>query len=49
MKALIRVTFNVRDADRPVAFYRSLGFATRGKWRGTTGPSSRGASVGERP
>lgn len=34
MKALISVMFNVKDVDRSVAFYRSLGFTTRWKWKG---------------
>ena len=37
MKALISVMFNVKDVDRSVAFYRSLGFTTRWKWKGDDG------------
>lgn len=35
--ALISVMFNVRDVDRSVAFYRSLGFTTRWKWKDDDG------------
>jgi len=37
MKALISVMFNVKDVDRSVVFYRSLGFTTRWKWKGEDG------------
>jgi catechol 2,3-dioxygenase-like lactoylglutathione lyase family enzyme len=37
MKGLISVMFNVKDVDRSVAFYRSLGFTTRWKWKGDDG------------
>ena len=37
MKAEISVMFNVKDVDRSVNFYRSLGFTTRWKWRGDDG------------
>jgi catechol 2,3-dioxygenase-like lactoylglutathione lyase family enzyme len=37
MKAEISVMFNVKDVDRSVAFYRSLGFTTRWKWKGDDG------------
>ena len=37
VKALISVMFNVKDVDRSVAFYRSLGFTTRWKWKGDDG------------
>ncbi len=37
MKALISVMFNVKDVDRSVAFYRSLGFTARGKWKDDEG------------
>ncbi len=29
--------FNVKDVDRSVAFYRSLGFTSRWKWKGENG------------
>lgn len=35
--ALISVMFNVKDVDRSVAFYRSLGFTTRWKWKDDDG------------
>ena len=37
MKAEISVMFNVKDVDRSVAFYRSLGFTTRWQWKGEDG------------
>lgn len=37
MKGLISVMFNVKDVDRSVAFYRSLGFTSRWKWKGDDG------------
>ncbi|HKN07328.1 MAG TPA: VOC family protein [Thermoplasmata archaeon] len=37
MKALISVMFNVKDVDRSVAFYRSLGFTARWKWKDDEG------------
>jgi catechol 2,3-dioxygenase-like lactoylglutathione lyase family enzyme len=37
VKALISAMFNVRDVDRSVAFYRSLGFTVRWKWKGEDG------------
>jgi catechol 2,3-dioxygenase-like lactoylglutathione lyase family enzyme len=37
MKAEISVMFNVKDVDRSVAFYRSLGFTARWKWKGEDG------------
>ena len=37
VKALVSVMFNVRDVDRSVAFYRSLGFTARWKWKGDDG------------
>ena len=37
MKALISVMFNVKDVDRSVAFYRSLGFTTRWMWKDEEG------------
>ena len=38
MKALISVMFNVKSVDRSLAFYRSLGFTARWKWKGDDGP-----------
>ena len=35
--ALISVMFNVKDVERSVAFYRSLGFTARWKWRDDDG------------
>lgn len=37
MNAEISVMFNVKDVDRSVAFYRSLGFTSRWKWKGDDG------------
>ncbi|MGC2289310.1 MAG: VOC family protein [Thermoplasmata archaeon] len=37
MKALLSVMFNVKDVDRSVAFYRSLGFTLRWKWKADDG------------
>lgn len=37
MKAEISVMFNVRDVDRSVRFYRSLGFDVRWEWKGDDG------------
>lgn len=37
MKALISVMLNVKDVDRSVAFYRSLGFTTRWRWKDDDG------------
>jgi len=37
MKALISVMFNVKNVDRSLAFYRSLGFTARWKWKGDDG------------
>jgi catechol 2,3-dioxygenase-like lactoylglutathione lyase family enzyme len=37
MKGLISVMFNVHDVDRSVAFYRSLGFTARWRWKGDDG------------
>jgi catechol 2,3-dioxygenase-like lactoylglutathione lyase family enzyme len=37
MKSLISVMFNVKDVDRSVAFYRSLGFTSRWRWKGEDG------------
>jgi catechol 2,3-dioxygenase-like lactoylglutathione lyase family enzyme len=37
MKGLLSVMFNVKDVDRSVAFYRSLGFTVRWKWEGDDG------------
>jgi catechol 2,3-dioxygenase-like lactoylglutathione lyase family enzyme len=48
MKALISVMFNVKDVDRSVAFYRSLGFTTRWKWKGEDGQLSyAGVGIGD--
>ena len=33
MKAEISVMFNVKDVDRSLSFYRSLGFTSRWQWR----------------
>jgi catechol 2,3-dioxygenase-like lactoylglutathione lyase family enzyme len=40
MKAEMSVMFNVKDVDRSVEFYRSLGFTTRWKWKGEDGKLS---------
>jgi catechol 2,3-dioxygenase-like lactoylglutathione lyase family enzyme len=40
VKAEISVMFNVKDVDRSVAFYRSLGFTVRWKWKGDDGKLS---------
>lgn len=37
MKGLLSVMFNVKNVDRSVAFYRSLGFTVRWKWPGDDG------------
>jgi catechol 2,3-dioxygenase-like lactoylglutathione lyase family enzyme len=37
MKAEISVMFNVKDVERSVAFYRSLGFTSRWRWKGDDG------------
>ncbi len=37
MKAEISVMFNVRDVDRSVRFYESLGFDVRWAWKGDDG------------
>ncbi len=37
MKAEISVMFNVKDVDRSLAFYRSLGFTSRWQWRDDDG------------
>jgi catechol 2,3-dioxygenase-like lactoylglutathione lyase family enzyme len=37
MKAEISVMFNVKDVDRSLAFYRSLGFTARWQWKGEDG------------
>jgi catechol 2,3-dioxygenase-like lactoylglutathione lyase family enzyme len=37
MKALVSVMFNVKDVDRSLAFYRSLGFTSRWQWKGDDG------------
>jgi catechol 2,3-dioxygenase-like lactoylglutathione lyase family enzyme len=37
MKALMSVMFNVKDVDRSLAFYRSLGFTSRWQWKGDDG------------
>jgi catechol 2,3-dioxygenase-like lactoylglutathione lyase family enzyme len=37
MKGLISVMFNVKNVDRSVAFYRSLGFTVRWQWKGDDG------------
>jgi catechol 2,3-dioxygenase-like lactoylglutathione lyase family enzyme len=34
MKGEMSVMFNVTDVDRSVAFYRSLGFTVRWRWKG---------------
>jgi|HubBroStandDraft_3_1064219.scaffolds.fasta_scaffold300066_2 catechol 2,3-dioxygenase-like lactoylglutathione lyase family enzyme len=48
MKAEISVMFNVKDVDRSVEFYRSLGFTTRWKWEGDDGKLSyAGVGIGE--
>lgn len=48
MKAQISVMFNVRDVDRSVAFYRSLGFTIRWKWKGDDGRLSyAGVGIGD--
>jgi catechol 2,3-dioxygenase-like lactoylglutathione lyase family enzyme len=48
MKALISVMFNVKDVDRSVAFYRSLGFTVRWRWKGDDGRSSyAGVGIGD--
>ena len=40
MKAEISVMFNVKDVDRSVAFYESLGFDIRWTWKGDDGKLS---------
>jgi catechol 2,3-dioxygenase-like lactoylglutathione lyase family enzyme len=48
MKAEISVMFNVKDVDRSVEFYRSLGFTTRWKWKGDDGKLRyAGVGIGE--
>jgi catechol 2,3-dioxygenase-like lactoylglutathione lyase family enzyme len=48
MKAEISVMFNVKDVDRSVKFYRSLGFTTRWKWPGDDGKLTyAGVGLGE--
>jgi catechol 2,3-dioxygenase-like lactoylglutathione lyase family enzyme len=48
MKALISVMFNVKDVDRSVAFYRSLGFTVRWKWKDDDGKLSyAGVGIGD--
>ncbi len=48
MKALVSVMFNVKDVDRSVAFYRSLGFTTRWRWKGEDGRLSyAGVGIGD--
>lgn len=37
MKAEISVMFNVKDVDRSVKFYQSLGFDVRWEWKGDDG------------
>jgi catechol 2,3-dioxygenase-like lactoylglutathione lyase family enzyme len=37
MKAEISVMFNVKDVDRSVEFYRTLGFDVRWAWKGENG------------
>lgn len=37
MKALVSVMFNVKDVNRSVAFYRSLGFTVRWRWKDNDG------------
>jgi catechol 2,3-dioxygenase-like lactoylglutathione lyase family enzyme len=37
LKALISVMFNVKDVERSLAFYRSLGFTARWQWKGDDG------------
>lgn len=37
MKAEISVMFNVKDVERSVKFYRSLGFTARWMWKGDDG------------
>jgi catechol 2,3-dioxygenase-like lactoylglutathione lyase family enzyme len=40
VKAEISVMFNVKDVDRSVKFYHSLGFGTRWAWKGDDGSLS---------
>jgi catechol 2,3-dioxygenase-like lactoylglutathione lyase family enzyme len=40
MKAEISVMFNVKDVDRSLAFYRSLGFTSRWQWKAEDGKLS---------
>lgn len=40
MKAEMSVMFNVKDVERSVAFYRSLGFTSRWAWKEGDGPLS---------
>jgi catechol 2,3-dioxygenase-like lactoylglutathione lyase family enzyme len=48
MKGLLSVMFNVKDVDRSVAFYRSLGFTARWKWKGDDGRLSyAGVGIGD--
>ena len=48
MKALISVMFNVKDVDRSVAFYRSLGFTVGWQWKGDDGRLSyAGVGIGD--
>jgi catechol 2,3-dioxygenase-like lactoylglutathione lyase family enzyme len=37
MKGVMSVMFNVKDVDRSVAFYRSLGFTVRWRWKDDDG------------
>ena len=48
MKGLISVMFNVKDVDRSVTFYRSLGFTVRWQWKGDDGRLSyAGVGIGD--
>jgi catechol 2,3-dioxygenase-like lactoylglutathione lyase family enzyme len=48
MKGLISVMFNVKDVDRSVAYYRSLGFTVRWRWKGEDGRLAyAGVGIGE--
>jgi catechol 2,3-dioxygenase-like lactoylglutathione lyase family enzyme len=48
MKAEISVMFNVKDVDRSVAFYTSLGFDVRWEWKGDDGHLDyAGVGIGE--
>jgi catechol 2,3-dioxygenase-like lactoylglutathione lyase family enzyme len=48
MKAEISVMFNVKDVERSLAFYRSLGFTARWQWKGEDGKLAyAGVGLGE--